>query len=307
MNNRKSVRDVIVDALDEARIVKRNQPIPGDIFVSALMLLKNRLAEYGNTNYLQFLRKELNFVPTKAQTDIGEYLLKEDYEGEVNLVATEDDKPSPMDIRQGGYKVFVKEDHKGYQIRQNSGSSFVWVDVPDAATKWFDNCPDLEANNLQEVIRVYVRPKNSTANADRAWRELKFVAYEDFYDYDNMREIYSVLPIGDTCVKLIIREQMLQQQYEVKVMYNEHYEIDEDTVFNIPSQYIALFTSALVLDLARQFPRMSDSTVQLIADRLAKMEENVRRSSAVNKFIGRDFDRRRLTYDSFADGSFLGL
>lgn len=307
MNNRKSVRDVIVDALDEARIVKRNQPIPGDIFVSALMLLKNRLAEYGNTNYLQFLRKELNFVPTKAQTDIGEYLLKEDYEGEVHLVDTEDDRPSPMDIRQGGYKVFVKEDHKGYQIRQNSGSSFVWIDVPDAATKWFDNCPDLEANNLQEVIRVYVRPKNSTANADRAWRELKFVAYEDFYDYDNMREIYSVLPIGDTCVKLIIREQMLQQQYEVKVMYNEHYEIDEDTVFNIPSQYIALFTAALVLDLARQFPRMSDSTVQLIADRLAKMEENVRRSSAVNKFIGRDFDRRRLTYDSFADGSFLGL
>ena len=306
MQNRKTVRDVIVDALDEARIVKRNQPIPGDIFVSALMLLKNRLAEYGNTNYLQFLRKELNFKPNKAELRIGEYLLKEEFE-DVTIVDTEEDKPSPMDIRQGGYKLFVKEDHKGYQIRQNSGSSFVWIDVANADTKWFDNCPDIEADNLQEVMRVYVRPVNSPATFDRNWRELKFVAYEDFYDYDAFRDIYTVIPEGDTCVKLILRDTIVKNGYEVKLMYNEHYEIDEDFTFNIPAQYIALFTSALVLDLARQFPRMSDSTVQLIAERLQKMEENVRRSSSVNKFIGREVNRRTLTYDSFADGSFLGL
>ena len=305
MQNRKTVRDVIVDALDEARIVKRNQPIPGDIFVSALMLLKNRLAEYGNTNYLQFLRKELNFKPNKAELRIGEYLLREEYE-DVILVQAEEDKPDPMTL-QDGDKVFVKDNHKGYRVRRNSGSSYTYIPVDGADVKWFDNCPDIEAANLQEVMRVYVRPVNSPATFDRNWRELKFVAYEDFYDYDAFRDIYTVIPEGDTCVKLILRDSIVKNNYEVKLMYNEHYEIDEDFTFNIPAQYIALFTSALVLDLARQFPRMSDSTVQLIAERLSKMEENVRRSSSVNKFIGREVNRRTLTYDSFADGSFLGL
>lgn len=306
MHNRKTVRDLIVDALDQARVVKRNQPIPGDIFVSALMLLQNRLAEYGNTNYLQFLRKELNFIPTKAAMTIGEYLLKDEIE-DVILVETEDEKPNPMTL-QDGDKVFVKNDHKGYRVRRNSGSSYTYVPVDDADTIWFDNCPDIEADNLQEVTRVFIRPINSPAAYDRNWHELKFVAYEDFYDYDRQRNIFTVVPEGDTCQKLMIREQVLNMGYEMKVVYNEHYEIDENTVFNIPAQYISLFTAALVVDLARQYPRMNDQTVALLQDRLSKLEENVRRSSSVNKFIGRDVQTLTpLNYDSFADGSYLGL
>lgn len=299
MQNRKSVRDIIVDAMDQARIVKRNQPIPGDLFVSALMLLKDRIAEYGNTNYLQFLRKEINFTPDKPVLTVGDWLLKDEYTNEVEVVENMIDIP-PVEYMK---RVFVKSERKLF-VGSPEGE---WMDGGDGKYL-FENYPDIYAPKLQEITRVFIRPKNSPAMYDRNWHELKFVAYEDFYDFDRQRNIFTVVPEGDTFQKLMFREQMIESGYDVKLVYNEHYEIDEDTVLNIPGQFIALFTAALVVDLARQFPRMSDSTVTLLQERLSKMEENVRRSSSVNKFIGRNINNQvPLCYDTFADGSYLGL
>lgn len=231
---KKTVRDLIVDACDEARLVNRSQPIPGSIFNSALILLQKRAAQYSNTNLLSFTRKEVNFTTDKTETIIGDV-------------------------------------------------------VPDAAF------PDVIANRLQEIVRVYVRPKGSTSES---WTELDFIAYEDFYNYGYTNTVYSVLPLDETHVKLFLKKPMLE--YEIKVIYNEMFDFDQDTEFNIPRQFIALFTAGLVYDLACQYPRLSDSTVMLLKDRLTELEENVRRSSSVNKFIGRDIDTRR--HWSYADG-----
>lgn len=235
-------RDIIVNALDEARLVKRSQPVPGDMFVSAMVLLQNRLSEYSNTNLLSFVRNEVDFIPSKGITVIAEH----------------DDEREDIDV---------------------------------------------EVDNLQEVMRCYVRPKNSN---NEEWMELRFVAYEDFYAYSSSNYVYSILPTGEGEVKLFLKKPFYNGNYEVKLMYNVFFDFNSDTEINIPRQYISLFTAGLVYDLACKYPRLSDSTVALLEKKLLNLEENVRRSSSVNKFITRTNGfSNGFAYEQGLNGSFL--
>lgn len=233
--SRITVRDLIVNACDESRLVNRNQPIPGNIFLSAYTLLQKRLSQYSNTNLLSFTRKEINFNPNKKHEFI------------VGLVD--------------------EECHE----------------------------PDVEAN-VQEITKVYAH------NSNNEWTEVNFVAYEDFYDRNWDSNIYTVLPIDDCHLKL-----MLKGEYsgEVKLIYTEPFEFDQDSELNIPRQFVSLFTAGLVYDLALQYPRLSDNTVALLKSRLDELEQNVRASSAVNKIITRDVNRKSMSYSDFISGKFL--
>ena len=42
-----TIRDIITNSCDAARLVNRNQPIPGNIFVTAYTLLQRRLDQLG--------------------------------------------------------------------------------------------------------------------------------------------------------------------------------------------------------------------------------------------------------------------
>lgn len=242
--SRITVRELIVNACDEARLVNRSQPIPGSIFLSAYTLLQKRLSQYSNTNLLSFTRKEINFNPEGTEVIIGN-----------------------------------DEEESEYTS-------------------------DIEVNKLQEVVRVYFRPLNSTENQ---WKELDFVSYEDFYSWTNNSYVYSVLPLDDNHIKLLTKNNIANGPYELKMIYNEPFEFDQDSELNIPRQFVALFTAGLVYDLALQYPRLSDNTVAMLKSRLDELEENVRRSSAVNKIITRDTVRVGLSYSDFITGKFLGL
>lgn len=242
--SRITVRELIVNACDEARLVNRSQPIPGSIFLSAFTLLQKRLSQYSNTNLLSFTRKEINFNPEGTEVIIGN-----------------DDEDSEY----------------------TSG-----VEVPA----------------IQEVVRLYFRPLNSQENN---WKELDFVSYEDFYSWNNCSYIYSVLPLDDNHIKLMTKKQIADGPYELKMIFNVPFVFDQDSELNIPNQYVALFTAGLVYDLAIQYPRLNDNTVALLKSRLDELEENVRRSSVVNKIITRDTIKTGITYGDFISGRFLGL
>ena len=307
-----TVRDLIVNAMAEARLVNRSQPIPGNLFVDAYSLFKKRFDQYSNTNYLSFIRKEINFKPMEtsksSKTVLGTYVLKDDYEDYFIFAKpsfTIEDLPEAT----MGMHAWDKDCTVGEVVNIDGKITWHITTYPNRKTaagkvyEYFEYIPDIEVTNLQEVVRCYVRPFNSTN--DNAWRELKFIAYEDFYDYGYSNEVYSVLPTDDAHVTIMLKEPYLN--YEVKVIYNEAYEFGPDDELNIPRQFISLFTAALVYDLAIQFPRLSDTTVALLKGRLDELEENVRRSSSVNKFIGRDLDRCHYSYIDGLTGSFLGI
>lgn len=304
-----TVRDLIVNAMAEARLVNRSQPIPGNLFVDAYSLFKKRFDQYSNTNYLSFIRKEINFKPMEtsksSKTVLGTYVLNDNYVEGTNFFYRTTDLPDAV----VGMRAWDKDCTVGevttyagdviWKITTYENKETAIARIKDC----FDVIPDIEVTNLQEVVRCYVRPFNSTN--DNAWREIKFIAYEDFYDYGYSNEVYSVLPTDDEHVTIMLKEPYLN--YEVKVIYNEAYEFGPDDELNIPRQFISLFTAALVYDLAIQFPRLSDTTVALLKGRLDELEENVRRSSSVNKFIGRDLDRCHYSYIDGLTGSFLGI
>jgi hypothetical protein len=279
------IRSLIENALVEAKLCNRKQKPTSDQVISAFMLLKNRLADYSNTNLLSFTRKEVNIdLPQQANVKtviVGEFLPKDEFDIIIDVHA-------PVDDGVAGQYYFNKLDRQLY-IWTNE-----WVELQNPEN-YFIVYPDIEVQNLQEVVRCY------RMNGDIVVNELSFLAYEDFYQRTLTNEVYSVLPIAENAVKVFVKAGI----NKIKLMYNEHFEITIDTVLHIPDQFIALFTAALVLDLARMFPRLSSNTIALIEKNVEKLENNVRRSSAVNKFIGRDIDRRTLTYGDFVNGRFL--
>lgn len=288
-----SVRDIIVNACDETGLRNRNQPVPANIFESAFILLQNRLRQYSNTNFLSFTRKELNFKPQKNIVTVGEYELNEDYEGLVTIYKQINDIPDASEFVEGQL-IFVKENKTGYIFTGGV------LQIDESAPSWFDSFPDFEAEKLQEVVRCFVQ-----YNGTPSWDELNFVAYEDYYKFTPNSLVYSYKPINDTLIEVYLPTNY--KDYNFKLIYNEYFEITKDTEFNIPNQFIALFTAGLVYDLATNYPRLSDGTVALLKTRLDELEENVRRSSSVNKFLGRPLTRSTFTYSDFVNGRFLGI
>lgn len=296
-----SVRDLIANCLDESRLCSRAQPAPANLTVAALQLLKKRAAQYSNTNLLQFTRKEIDIDLEKHEFIIGEYELTEDYEDRVEFISFEENINDLTPTDYVGKIVCAKDTQNCYE--QQHG---IWINIGNAKDLHdvFEQVPDYEVKNLQAVTKAYVQPKNSNVTD---WTELNFIAYEDFYEYGLTSQVYSVLPLTDKCAKIILKKTFALHQFKLKLIYNEAFEFTIDTVFNIPKQFIALFNAGLVYDLSVAYPRLSETTINILKARLDELEENVRCSSSLNKFIGRDYQKALYTYGDFISGRWLGI
>lgn len=299
--SRISVRDLIANCLDESRLCSRAQPAPANLTVAALQLLKKRAAQYSNTNLLQFTRKEIDIDLEKHEFIIGEYEITEDYEDRVVFISFEENINDLIPTDYVGKIVCAKDTQNCYE--QQHG---IWINIGNAKDLHdvFEQVPDYEVKNLQAVTKAYVQPKNSNVTD---WTELNFIAYEDFYEYGLTSQVYSVLPLTDKCAKIILKKTFALHQFKLKLIYNEAFEFTIDTVFNIPKQFIALFNAGLVYDLSVAYPRLSETTISILKARLDELEENVRCSSSLNKFIGRDYQKALYTYGDFISGRFLGV
>ena len=303
-----SVRDLIVNSLDETGLCSRNQPAPANIVVSALQLLKKRAAQYSNTNLLQFTRKEIDIDVLKHEFIVGEYEVTEDYDGLVIFVNSYE-TINDMDPASDEYVnkiVCAKDNQMCYEARNTNASTFEWRSVGYANERKdvFEMVPDYEIKNLQEITKAFIKPKTIDSYD---WSELDFIAYEDFYQNGLSTQIYSVLPLTDKCAKVLLKKSFALEQFELKLIYNESFDFDIDTQLNLPKQFVALFSAALVYDLSVAYPRLSDATVQILKARLDELEHNVRRGSSASKFIGRNCTKSMYSYGDFLAGRHLGI
>lgn len=287
-----TIRDIIVNACDAARLVNRNQPIPGNIFLSAYTMLQRRLDSYSNTHLLSFTQKEANIDTSNKEIVLGKFVPKPQYEGNVFIV---DDiaYETPTNYNVGNF-IFDRNRREMYTV--NSSAEFVPM---GDGKNIFAVYPDVELDDLHEILKCYV---NGNEDYDR-WIELSFVAFEDFYDRAYGCGVYTVNIKSDDEQVLKVKEPVTFQK--LKIIYTAPFDFDADTELNIPRQYIALFTAGLTYDLATAYPRLGDSTVAMLKQRLDELEENVRTSSSVNKFIGREINWRGMTYADFKNGTFL--
>lgn len=287
-----TIRDIIVSACDNARLVNRNQPVNGNIFLSAYTMLQRRLDSYSNTHLLSFTQKEANIDTSNKEIVLGKFVPKPQYEGNVFIV---DDiaYETPTDYNVGNF-IFDRNRREMYTV--NSSAEFVPM---GDGKNIFAVYPDVELDDLHEILKCYV---NGNEDYDR-WIELSFVAFEDFYDRAYGCGVYTVNIKSDDEQVLKVKEPVTFQK--LKIIYTAPFDFDADTELNIPRQYIALFTAGLTYDLATAYPRLGDSTIAMLKQRLDELEENVRTSSSVNKFIGREINWRGMTYADFKNGTFL--
>ncbi len=285
-----TVRDLIINALVEAKLLNRNQNCPASLFEDARTLLINRVAEYSATNYLEFARESVEFnTEGKQNFTIGEPIES----GSSDVIISSDDlvpseeylgkiwfNPLRDDVKEvDGNKVIQPT----YVCTQVGPDSFSWVRTsrPTLISEIYSQYPDVLANGLSEITRVYYRTSKNNDN----WIELRFVSYEDFPLFNEGTNVYTYKRNSDTLAELSIKR---KQNLELKVIYNKAFNVDDVNIeLNIPSHYISLITCALVLDLAIAYPRLSDNTITLIRSKLNSLESTTRRVSSVNKFISR--------------------
>lgn len=283
-----TLREIIVNSCDQARLVNRSQPVPGNIFVSAYTMLQRRLDGYSNTHLLSFIQKEVDISVPKEKIVLGKFKPKEEFEDRLTIIAKEDDLPDISEAPNGQI-YYIKESKRA--VRKND---YFWVPILEPETL-FDVYPDVEMD-VQTVDRVF-------AKYGEGYIELNYIAFEDFYNLAAYnRTCYSAHTVSDEEIDLLFREPF----NELKVIYSEPFLFDADTELNIPRQYIALFTAGLTYDLAMAYPRLGDSTTAMLKQRLDELEENVRASSSIQKFIGRDPHRiYAMTRNEFQAGQWL--
>lgn len=291
-----TIRDIIVNSCDGARLVNRNQPIPGNIFLSAYTMLQRRLDGYSNTHLLSFTQKELTFDLDKHTITFGKFVPKDSV-----TVIYIDDPISNYNANDYDNETFLfnKKERHGWKVQEVLINVKTFIDTGDTKNI-FEVYPDVEVDDLHEIIECYV---NNTNSEDR-WIDLSYVSFADFYNRDYGCGVYTVNIKSDDEQTLKLKEPLTFQR--MKIIYTAPFEFDADTELNIPRQYIALFTAALTYDLATAYPRLGDSTVAMLKQRLDELEENVRRSSSVNKFISRDPNGYiGMTYNEFKNGVWL--
>lgn len=283
-----TLREIIVNSCDQARLVNRSQPVPGNIFVSAYTMLQRRLDGYSNTHLLSFIQKEVDISVPKEKIVLGKFKPKEEFEDRLTIIAKEDDLPDISEAPNGQI-YYIKESKRA--VRKND---YFWAPIPDPENL-LDVYPDVEMD-IQTVDRVF-------AKYGEGYIELNYIAFEDFYNLAAYnRTCYSAHTVSDEEIDLLFREPF----NELKVIYSEPFLFDADTELNIPRQYIALFTAGLTYDLAMAYPRLGDSTTAMLKQRLDELEENVRASSSIQKFIGRDPHRiYTMTRNEFQAGQWL--
>jgi hypothetical protein len=293
-----TIRDIITNACDGARLVNRNQPIPANIFVTAFTLMQRRLDQYSNTHLLSFLQKEVEIEEPKPRIVVGQLVVKDEYEGRVFIVDTMDGL-DPLDYNTGDY-IYVDPAKEAYIVVSPLPTTKAFEPAGDGH-ELFEAVPDVEIDDLHQILKCYVDYGGTTY--DR-WVDLSFVSFEDFFDRAYGNGVYSVNINSDTIQTVYTKEPVNWKK--MKLIYSVPFEFDADTELNIPRQFIALFTAGLMYDLAMTYPRLGDSTIAMLKQRLDELEENVRGSSAVNKFIGRNMNYgKAMTYGEFVAGTWL--
>lgn len=315
-----TARDIIVNAAAEAKLCSIRQQLPAELLQTGKTLLNNRIAQYSNSNFLSFTRKAATFNyghsnSTTAAYDgtvIGGFQLKNGYtRGENFFIYNVDELPEAnSETKEIGCVAYDPNNPDiVYDVVQAGREMYAWrntryqnIDTALQRIACFELFPDVYAPLLNDVTRLYMKTTNSD---NLQWREMSFVAYEDFDKFNEASTIYSSIPRTDEFVEILVKKPYKSNVF--KAIYNARFsvfDIDED--LRVPPQWISLFTAALVVDFNRAYPRLSDSTVQICERRLDELEHNIMRSSSVNKFIGRYDDNANVNnYSIGLNGSFF--
>lgn len=309
-------RDIIIDSASDAKLCDRTQVLPASIYESGKRLLSNRIAQYSNSNLLEFNRRSITVDYDKSKgkgihssdTDgitIGTYELEDGWNAGTDLFLLSDitDEKLPEATESMMHTVYAWDPKKPLElwyVVQYDAASWSWTKTSYPNIKTVSGKTE-PRSLLKEYADVQVEIVPNTIT--RCYKDneiIPFVCLEDFDSYSS--DVWTSIPRTTNILEFIT-----STKGKLKVFYNEPFEIDDyDKETRLPSQWTALLESALVVDFARAYPRLSDNTYSILKSRLDELEHNIMRSSSVSKFLARPFCNDSLmTYSAGLNGEFL--
>lgn len=300
-------RDIITNAAQQAKLCSIQQQLPASLLQNGLTLLKERISQYSNTSFLEFARKSIDVTYNKDNPiTLGWYTLNADYQEGVNFFEIRSDEDLPE-----ATKELKDKNARAYnpdkpltciKCIQSGVESYSWLHTQYNNKETmlnnmdcFSSYPDVLVKNIECITRCYAMMTKECIN-------MKFVAYEDYDLFTSGSAVYTTIQRSNNIVEFATKYS--QQRY--RLIYNEKFAIDDlDATLTIPEKWITLFTTALVVDFARAYPRLSDNTYNILKDRLNEMEHNIKSTSSVNKFIGRYDYGTSIGYTAGLNGTFL--
>ena len=266
--------------------------------------MKERISQYSNENFLEFARKNIDIELNDGSAVLGWWTLKKEYREGINFFTVYSNNDLPMATAELlNARAYNPNDPLAAIICVQVGpDSYSWrtirygdIKATIATMNCFDTYPDILIKDLEKVTRCY-------AVLSKECVEMKFVSFEDYNMFATGSQVYTAIERSNVTTEVMTK--CSQKKY--RIVYNERFEMDDiDTNLTIPDKWITLFTTALTVDFAREFPRLSDNTYTMLKDRLDEMEHSIQTSSSVSKFIGRYNDNMNISYNYGLNGLFL--
>ena len=297
-------REVITNAAAKAKLCSISQQLPANLLQTGKILLKERISQYSNENFLEFARKNIDIELNNGSAVLGWWTLKKEYREGINFFTVYSSNDLPMATAELlNARAYNPNDPLEAMICVQVGpDSYSWrairyddIKATIAIMNCFDTYPDILVKDLEKVTRCY-------AVLSKECVEMKFVSFEDYNMFATGSQVYTAIERSNVTTEVMTK--CSQKKY--RIVYNERFEMDDiDANLTIPNKWVTLFTTALTVDFAREFPRLSDNTYTMLKDRLDEMEHSIQTSSSVSKFIGRYNDNMNISYNYGLNGLFL--
>lgn len=299
-------RDIITNAAQQAKLCSIQQQLPASLLQNGLTLLKERISQYSNTSFLEFARKSIDVEYNGKPITLGWYSLNDDYQEGTNFFTIYSDKDLPeatKELKEQNARAYdPNRPLTAIKCIQSGMDSYSWMftrynnkETMIAHMDCFSSYPDVLVKNIECVTRCYAMMTKECVN-------MKFVSFEDYDLFTSGSAVYTTIQRSNNIIEFATKYS--QPQY--RLIYNEKFSIDDlDDTLTIPDKWVTLFTTALVVDYARVYPRLSDNTYNILKDRLNEMEHNIKTTSSVNKFVGRYDYGTTIGYEAGLNGTFL--
>lgn len=298
-------REVITNAAAKSKLCSISQQLPANLLQTGKILLKERISQYSNENFLEFARKNIDIeLNEEGRAVIGWWTLKKEYREGINFFTVYNDADLPMATAELlNARAYNPNDPLAAMICVQVGpDSYSWrtirysdIKATIANMNCFETYPDILVKDLEKVTRCY-------AVLSKECVEMKFVSFEDYNMFATGSQVYTAIERSNVTTEVMTK--CSQKKY--RIVYNERFEMDDiDAPLTIPDKWVTLFMTALTVDFAREYPRLSDNTYTMLKERLNEMEHSIQTSSSVSKFIGRYNDNMNISYNYGLNGLFL--
>lgn len=298
-------RDIITNAASKAKLCSISQQLPANLLQTGKILLKERISQYSNENFLEFARKNIDIELNDGRAILGWWTLKKEYREGINFFTVYSSNDLPLETAELlNARAYNPNDPLAAMICVQVGpDSYSWrtirysnIQNTIANMDCFETYPDVLVKDLEKVTRCY-------AVLSKECVEMKFVSFEDYNMFTTGSQVYTAIERSNVTTEVMTK--CSQKKY--RIVYNERFEMDDiDAPLTIPDKWVTLFTTALTVDFAREYPRLSDNTYTMLKERLDEMEHSIQTSSTVSKFIGRyNTSDLSIGYTAGLNGTFL--